>query len=273
MAFFSYLTFLRTQWKTCNQYSLKMDCDMMNLLSLPLVLQLLVVVSSDWDAMEGTLYRYERSPSSALQWELSVPPIAVTLGKEGMAWGRGLLDLSDEVGLVKKEGDGRAPAGLFALGTAFGDASHRRYAQRMPYLPITADLEYVDDPNSVYYNQFVTARSAKRRDWTSSEKMEEIGSIYALGLVVRHNLDPIEVGMGSAIFMHIWRGKGRPTAGCTAMDERDLNEIVSWLDIESRPCLVQLPLDEYRSKQFAWGLPELPYVTCWNKEESLSSNS
>ncbi len=52
------------------------------------VLQLLVVVSSDWDAVEGTLYRYQRTVD-ALQWNVSGPPIAITLGQHGMAWARG----------------------------------------------------------------------------------------------------------------------------------------------------------------------------------------
>lgn len=218
-----------------------------------LVLQLLVVVSPDWNAIEGTLYRYQRA-HSALQWELAGAPIPVTLGKHGMAWGRGLHDLGDH----KREGDGRSPAGLFSVGTAFGDVLHQSFARNIPFLLVTDDLECVDDPRSLYYNQFVTADSVERRDWTTSEKMKEIGSLYALGLVIEHNLNPIEAGMGSAIFMHIWESPGTGTAGCTTMAENDLNEVVAWLDAEQHPCLVQLPFEEYRNKKSQWGLPELP---------------
>jgi D-alanyl-D-alanine dipeptidase len=230
---------------------------MISLFNFPLVLQLLVVIAHDWSSVEGTLYRYQRS-SSTLQWELSGPPIEVTLGKQGMAWGKGLCDFSDQNRLGKKEGDGKSPAGIFYLGPVFGNASHQPYAKNMPFLLITDDLEYVDDSHSLYYNQFVTAHSTKNRDWKSSEKMKEIGSLYALGFVVQHNLNPIEAGMGSAIFMHIWRSRGMGTAGCTAMAENDLNEIVLWLNAEQHPCLVQLPLEEYLNKKSQWGLPELP---------------
>ncbi|MBF8262931.1 MAG: hypothetical protein HW387_596 [Parachlamydiales bacterium] len=53
--------------------------------------------------------------------------------------------------------------------------------------------------------------------------------------------------MGSAIFMHIWRDPGFPTAGCTAMQEKDIGDIVSWLDEKKHPVLVQLPMEEYLS--------------------------
>ncbi len=224
--------------------------------SFTLALQLLVVVSSDWNATEGNLYRYERTPTTA--WEAVGSPIPVTLGKKGMAWGLGLHDMSNQTGLVKKEGDRKCPAGLFAIGPAFGDAQHQSYAVKIPFLLVTDDLECVDDGNSRYYNQFVYANSIQNRDWNSSEKMKEIGPMYALGLVIQHNLDPIQVGMGSAIFMHIWENEGVTTTGCTAMAEGNLNEIVSWLNIENQPCIVQLPLDEYLSKKAQWGLPELP---------------
>jgi D-alanyl-D-alanine dipeptidase len=63
--------------------------------------------------------------------------------------------------------------------------------------------------------------------------------------------------MGSAIFMHIWRGKGMGTAGCTIMEENDLIDIISWLDSRQHPYLVQLPLEEYHKKQPLWHLPDL----------------
>jgi len=219
-------------------------------------LQLLIVISPSWDTIEGTLYRYERS-SAQESWESVGSPIAIVLGKTGMAWGRGLHTLSDVHGKVKKEGDGKSPAGVFTLGSAFGDEPHRIFAQKIPFLPITEDLECVDDPDSLYYNQFVTAASPRERDWKSSEKMQEIGPLYAIGLVIDHNTAPIERGMGSAVFMHIWRNAASGTGGCTAMAEEDLNELISWLDAEKHPLLVQLPLIEYDQKKDLWKLPEL----------------
>lgn len=218
--------------------------------------QLLVVISSDWNGTQGTLYRYQRS-SSTLQWELLGFSIKVKLGKQGMAWGKGLVDFSNSHERNKKEGDSKAPAGIFSLGPAFGDVFHESYAKNMPFLLITDDLECVDDPDSVHYNQFVTY-STKNRDWKSSEKMKEMDSLYALGLVIQHNLNPIEIGMGSAIFMHVWKDSNTGTEGCTTMAENNLREVISWLDVKQHPCLVQLPLEEYNKRKSQWELPDLP---------------
>ena len=230
---------------------------MASLSCFPLVLQLLVVVSADWNAVDGILYRFQYTPKT-LQWESFSHPIPVTLGKQGMAWGRGLIDLDDEKGAHKKEGDQKAPAGLFSLGPIFGDALHQSYAKNMPFLLITDDLECIDDSHSVYYNQLVNTNSILKQDWKSSEKMKEMGFLYAIGMVIQHNVHPVKPEMGSAIFMHVWRNKGMGTAGCTAMKEDDLKEIVEWLDISQQPSLIQLPMEEYISKQAQWGLPELP---------------
>jgi L,D-peptidoglycan transpeptidase YkuD (ErfK/YbiS/YcfS/YnhG family) len=219
-------------------------------------LQLLVVVSPDWNAVNAKLYRYQCA-GQHLQWECFGDPIAVTLGKQGMAWGRGLQEIPHDAHLCKKEGDLRSPAGAFLLGPAFGNAAHASYAKHLPFLLITHDLESVDDPDSVHYNQFVTANTFPR-DWKSSEKMHEVESLYDIGLVVQYNLHPVEAGKGSAIFMHIWRSEGNGTAGCTAMRASDLNELVAWLNPEKSPCLVQLPREEYLIRKSEWKLPELP---------------
>lgn len=193
-----------------------------------LAMQLLVVFSPDWDATHGLLYRYEGEDGN---WKKVGSPIEVTLGMNGMT-------------NQKKEGDGKSPAGTFFLGTVFGNTEHAQYAKKMPFLLITDDLECVDDPASSHYNQFVTA-ATENRDWNSSEKMKEIGDVYDLGFVVKHNMDPVQPGLGSAIFFHIWKDRDTGTAGCTAMAREDLIEIVSWLDKNQNPRVMQLPILAY----------------------------
>lgn len=217
------------------------------------ILQLLIVLSADWDAIDGALYRYERA-SSSHPWEQVGSPIEINLGRTGMTWAIG-------DNRQKQEGDGKSPAGLFALGPVFGDEENQMYAKHMPFLLITDDLECVDDPSSSYYNQFVNANSLPHKDWQSSEKMQEIGSLYALGIVVQHNMHPTLPNLGSAIFMHIWGKQGEGSAGCTVMEKEHIQQIVSWLDAKKRPNLVQLPVKEYREKQALWDLPECPSFT------------
>jgi L,D-peptidoglycan transpeptidase YkuD (ErfK/YbiS/YcfS/YnhG family) len=78
--------------------------------------------------------------------------------------------------------------------------------------------------------------------------------VYKLGLVVGYNRDALP-GAGSCIFMHIWNGPGHGTAGCTAMEEARLKELVSWLNAEEHPVLIQMPEASYRALKSAWGLP------------------
>ena len=94
-------------------------------------------------------------------------------------------------------------------------------------------------------------------DWNSSEHMlrEEV---YRWGLVVDHNADPVTPGAGSCIFMHIWRGPGHGTVGCTAMPQEKLESVIGWLDPARKPLLVQLPLAQYENLKKRWRLPDLP---------------
>src|SRR5262249_1193859 len=158
--------------------------------------------------------------------------------------------------------DGKSPAGIFSLGSAFGFApsSEMRHL-KVEYLPLHGSIEAVDDPLSCYYNCIVDAREVIP-DWQSSEKMGN-EPLYALGLNVHHNFPNPKPNAGSAIFLHIWRGETSGTAGCTAMSLENLKMIISWLDKSKHPVLVQLPIREYNELQNTWSLPST------NKNPSL----
>ena len=70
-----------------------------------------------WESARGELQLFARSPGG--NWEAVSEPFPVLLGKNGVAWGRGLAG-QNEAGLQKKERDGRAPAGVFEIGKVFG---------------------------------------------------------------------------------------------------------------------------------------------------------
>jgi L,D-peptidoglycan transpeptidase YkuD (ErfK/YbiS/YcfS/YnhG family) len=219
--------------------------------------QLLLVVTDGWESMAGTLQRFGRA-TTADAWRPVGPPAPVVVGKKGLAWGRG-ENAAQATGPTKKEGDAKAPAGAFRLGTAFGQASRAPAGLRMPYLFLNDNVECVDDTRSTHYNQLLARSSAARPDWTSSEKMWA-EPLYEWGVVVEHNARPVQPSAGSCIFLHIWSGPASGTAGCTAMDEADLTSLLEWLDAAKNPMLVQLPRDEHARLTTAWGLPpvELP---------------
>jgi L,D-peptidoglycan transpeptidase YkuD (ErfK/YbiS/YcfS/YnhG family) len=166
-------------------------------------------------------------------------PLDVTLGRKGLAWGQGEHRSNAPPGFpLKREGDGCSPAGVFRIPFAFGLVNEAEAARlRLPYLKLTQDIIGVDDPNSRFYNQVVNATEV-RRDWESNEAMSRHTKLYRWGAFIDQNPGRIPGG-GSCIFLHLWPGPGRSTAGCTAMAERDLKEVLEWLDPAKEPRLVQ----------------------------------
>ncbi len=226
-------------------------------LTLPLGLarQLLLVVAAGWDSPSGRLQRFERvGPGEA--WQPLGSPLPVALGRSGLAWACALAAPAGE--LRKREGDGRAPAGVFGLTALFGSAgpeSDPARASKLPYLAATSSLKCIDDPGSAFYNRIVDQSAIARPDWASCEDMRRDDERYVIGAVVAHNTAPPVPGAGSCIFMHVWAAPGVPTAGCTAMSQVDMTEIAGWLDGAASPVLVQLPQAEYERWREAWGLP------------------
>ena len=195
--------------------------------------QLIVVTTPDWNATTGTLQRYEKR---LLRWRAIGTPIDVVIGRTGLA-----------APGQKKEGDGKSPGGVFAIGTSFGFAESAGW--KLPYLQLHETTECVDDPESTFYNQIVERTPAA--DWKSSEKMRSINQ-YKWGAVISYN-SPAKKGAGSCVFLHI-AGRGA-TAGCTAMKEEDLLTLLRWIDPKKSPRIVQLPRDEYERSRREWSLP------------------
>jgi len=215
--------------------------------------QCLVVLTESWQSTTSNLIRPERSSRSS--WNRTGEVAPVVTGKNGLAWGRGVTKVRPSSAPEKREGDDRAPAGIFRLGTAFG-YSAKNPGTKMPYFPLTRDILGIDDPASRYYNQLIDQSKIKDPDWQSAEKMILKDDRYKWGVVVQHNVPP-KPGSGSCIFLHVWKTPTTLTTGCTAMDERALLEIIRWLDPARAPLLVQMPRPVYRQFHSRWGLPDL----------------
>jgi L,D-peptidoglycan transpeptidase YkuD (ErfK/YbiS/YcfS/YnhG family) len=214
--------------------------------------QLLLVVTPDWNTVQGELRRFERS-GPGKSWRTVGRAGAIVVGKNGTAWDP--LATEAVTGPVKEEGDGRSPAGVFSLGKAFGYAPAAEATWlKLPYLPVTEGVECVDDAASSVYNRIVDRRTIRTPDWNSSEKMREVGEAYRWGVVVNYNT-PAVARRGSCIFLHIGRAEGGGTAGCTAMAAEFLREVMVWIDPARAPVLVQLPRDAYESLKAPWSLP------------------
>lgn len=217
--------------------------------------QLVVVTTPNWSSTTGTLQRFGRATTGS-QWRALDHPVPVVVGRTGIAWGVGFDDASTE-GPHKHEGDGKAPAGIFPLDTAFGFAPPDSIQSvRLPYVQLVPTIDCVDDTASLHYNTVVDRATAPRVDWNSAEHMREVAQ-YKIGVIVGYNASPPVKGRGSCIFLHIWAGPDSHTAGCTAFDEVKVGEVMRWLDPGKRPLLVQLTADEYGKLRARWGLPLL----------------
>ncbi|MBP6299202.1 MAG: hypothetical protein KA365_02190 [Arenimonas sp.] len=218
--------------------------------------QLVVVTVADWQAPTGELQRFERVDGKWLAVEL---PFPVTVGKNGSAWGLGLHQNPSD-GPVKVEGDGKAPAGIFSIGIAFGYSETLNTT--LNYQAMNDTDWCVDVNDSPLYNQIVSTRNVGIDAVEgSSEPMRRDmhlngDQLYQKGFVISHNPENTPKA-GSCIFAHLWRAPGKATAGCTAMSTLDMDALLQWLDKDKNPIFVLLPQFEYQRFQQAWQLPPL----------------
>lgn len=214
--------------------------------------QLLVGISGGWNSDAGTLQRFEREGHS---WRPVSAPQRVLFGKNGLAWGVGVAG-QEQPGLRKKEGDKRAPAGIFALGTiytyqtALPEGSHG-----YPFHTVTPADAWIEDPALPGYNRHLAVDLHNPPAWFEKARMRQDDFAHAWKIEIRHNSDPPIPGMGSAIFFHIQRGPSRPSSGCTTMPESAILDIVRWLRVDGRPHYVLLPKAEYDRLWRKWRLP------------------
>jgi len=156
------------------------------------------------------------------KWAPPFPPLDAVIGRNGFA-----------APGAKREGDGKTPSGIYPLTLAFGYDQSVKSA--MPYRQATEDDLWVDDPDAPDYNTWVKRGGTKAR---SFEELRRKDALYRYGLVIGYNTDPIVKGRGSAIFLHIWKGRTSPTAGCVATAEKDVLRILEWLDPARKPLII-----------------------------------
>ena len=215
--------------------------------------QMLLSVSASWDQTRAILQPYAR-PAKDAPWAPVGAPIEASLGRSGLAWGRGLHPPGLE-GLQKREGDGKSPAGVFDLRVVTGYEKTAPAGTRLPYQQATTTLRCVDDIRSSHYNQLADEAKAKK-DWSSAEDMRLKDDRYRFVVWVGHNDAPVVPGGGSCIFLHLRLGPAATTSGCAAFEPAPMERLLRWLDPAARPVLVQLPDAEYRARAAGWGLPE-----------------
>lgn len=220
--------------------------------------QCVLGIAPDWNSSRVEIRVFEKQ---GREWSQTLGPWSGRLGKKGIAWGLGLHPVPPGVAM-KREGDLRAPAGVFPIGGAYGYADAIKKNPSLPYLQITPRDLWVEDPVSPDYNRHVRLDAEPATAWEKKQQMKQGDHAHSLKLFIAHNPAPGAVpGAGSSIFFHIWRTAGaKPSAGCTTLSEPNLRDLIAAIDPAKNPLYVLLPEEEYRRVAREWKLPavELP---------------
>ena len=135
--------------------------------------------------------------------------------------------LIGENGLGKtREGDKKTPAGTFHFTNAFGILESP--GTKLDYLQVNENHYWVDDGNSRYYNQLVSINEVPC-DWRSAEHICKYEEAYAYVLATSYNMERIP-GAGSAVFLHCTSSNMEATAGCIAVPETYMKQIMIQVD-------------------------------------------
>lgn len=129
------------------------------------------------------------------------------------------------------EGDYCTPRGIYPLGFAFG--TQPVYGLKTEYRQINNNCYWIDDPESPLYNQWVETYQIS---WKSAEHLADYPSAYKYSIVIDYNMSPVIPYRGSAIFLHCYTGSY--TAGCVAVPEWDMLNILHNLDPEKLPLII-----------------------------------
>lgn len=215
--------------------------------------QLMLVLSDGFDAPRATMYRFERSRLDQPLTRVG-RPLPVWLGRSGLAWRSdpGATNPPTD-GPKKREGDGRSPAGFLSLDELWGYAETPPSGVKLPYKQATTQDRCVDDVASPDYNQLV--KQVGVPSWRSAEQLRMPTDHYKFLVVLGYNRKPVRPGSGSCIFLHVAPEPQGPTAGCTALTEPDLLELLRWIDPARSPLLLQLPKPSLTATVKAWRLP------------------
>jgi L,D-peptidoglycan transpeptidase YkuD (ErfK/YbiS/YcfS/YnhG family) len=137
----------------------------------------------------------------------------------------------------RRQGTNTTPGGTFTLTQAFGiDANPGAH---LPYHQVTSHDWWVEDNNSVYYNQMRTDTlggfnmTLPESDVNGSEHLVTHTGTYSYAVVIDFNRWPAVHYKGAGIFLHV-NGSGS-TAGCVSVPLSTMVALLRWLNPAAHP--------------------------------------
>lgn len=187
--------------------------------------QLVIVSAQKSDGVETLSTCYEQDPDGS--WN-AVDGLIQMTGHTG----------SNGICHERKRNTNTSPAGLWKLGTAFGNAAEPDGLQ-IPWRQITPQSDWVCDADSIYFNTW-----QERDDPTLSEEwnygdvehLEDYPKAYAYACVIEFNTAPYTIpDRGCAIFFHCSRGA---TDGCIGLSQSNMVQVLRWMDADRNPFIL-----------------------------------
>ena len=162
----------------------------------------LIIVSANGSRADVSMY----VKTSSSSWETIVSAYGF-VGIEGVG--------------TASEYSSRTPAGIFSLSLAFG--VNNNPGTSLPYTHVDSSHYWVDDPDSTYYNQFVSTNYISP-DWSSAEHIVDYPGPYAYAIAIDYNTSCVK-GAGSAIVLQC--SKGSATDGCVSVPTQTMITILN----------------------------------------------
>jgi L,D-peptidoglycan transpeptidase YkuD (ErfK/YbiS/YcfS/YnhG family) len=123
----------------------------------------------------------------------------------------------------KREGDSKTPLGRFEI--RGGYIQRERFkalpASQLKLRQLTGREGWCDDVASPNYN-----RPIRLPNPAGHEILKRSDGLYDLIVIMDYNLRPRIRGHGSAIFFHLTRARGEPTAGCVAISAAEMRRLL-----------------------------------------------
>lgn len=123
---------------------------------------------------------------------------------------------------MKREGDGASPRGRFRLLALWFRPDRQRPQSHLPMIAIAPDDGWCDAADHRRYNCPVKTPCA-----ASHEMMWRDDRLYDLVVDIDWNRSAITKGRGSAIFIHAARCGFSATAGCVALQAKELRWLMT----------------------------------------------
>jgi len=178
--------------------------------------RLVLVTADKLTSTTASIQQFERAAVNA-PWQEVRGASTALIGRNGVGWSHAFRRFARKGEPVKVEGDKRAPAGFYKIGSSFGFAASQRYG----YLRIVEGMTCVDDLASPAYNT-ITSRAIVGTK-VHGENMWLVPE-YRRGLLVEYPSNR-KARAGSCIFIHLQLPGKTATSGCVALPEPQLEAL------------------------------------------------